>query len=363
VRIAYLARCDASSESGVLKKLVSQVATWRAAGHEASLFIHSRNTGVWPPAASSIESVVRETGWLSRGFRLSSLTSAIERWKPDVVYARFDTGSRALSAMMLRIPTVLELNTDDLAEYRLYLPRYQFIYHRASRGETLRCAAGFVAVTHEIAERFASFGHPMAVIANGIDLSEFTPLPASEGESLRLVFMGSPGASWHGVDKIIALARRLPDVHFDLIGPGATTGLPANVTARGMLSSDDYRHVLMNSDAAIGTLAMHRNSMSEGSTLKVREYLAMGLPCIIGYRDTDFPEPVPFLLQLPNTDDNAVSEAAAIRQFCAEWHGKRIDRRAIEHLDMRNKEAQRLEFMSSLIERPTFRSGSLPGNT
>ena len=355
MRIAYLARCDASSESGVLKKLVSQIETWRGNGHEAALFLHSRTSGVWPAARPIVEAVVKDTGWVSRGFRLASLTGAIEGWKPDIVYARFDTGSRALARMMTRVPTVLELNTDDLNEYPRYLPGYQMRYHLMVRGSVLRKAAGFVAVTNEIADRFASFERPSVVIANGIVLADYSPLPPSAHDGLRVVFMGAPGASWHGVDKIAELARRAPGIQFDLIGPAASVEYPSNVVAHGTLSRGEYTRILSNAHAAIGTLAMHRNGMNEGSTLKVREYLALGLPCVIGYSDTDFPEPVPFLLQLPNTEDNAAMAVDRIEEFCRSWQGRRVDRSEILHIDSQVKEVERLKFIAQVLQRATAR--------
>jgi hypothetical protein len=40
--------------------------------------------------------------------------------------------------------------------------------------------------------------------------------------------------------------------------------------------------------------------MSEASPLKSREYLALGLPVIGAYEDTDIPPDDPVYLQLPN---------------------------------------------------------------
>ena len=58
-------------------------------------------------------------------------------------------------------------------------------------------------------------------------------------------------------------------------------------------------------DVAIGTLSLHTKQMEEACPLKVREYLAWGLPVIIGYKDTEFPAPdTAFLLQLPNNPTN-----------------------------------------------------------
>ena len=349
LRIAYFARCDAGTENGVLKKVVSQVESWRGAGHEAQLFLISRATDVWKPAQTAIGAIVSDANKLARVRNMSLLARKIEAWRPDIVYARFDPQVTSLANMMRRVPTVLELNTDDVIEYRTYLPAYRYWYHRLTRGKILGRAAGFVCVTGEIAARLERFGRPMTVVANGVDLDEYEPLPPTASGLPRLVFSGSPGARWHGVDKIIDLGRKLPQVHVDLIGPSPESGLPPNVVAHGMLARKDYETLLAQADVAIGTLAMHRNSMDEGSTLKVREYLAFGLPCVIGYRDADFPEPVPFILQLPNTPDNAVDAAEAIERFCIAWQGRRVPRNQIAHLDISVKELRRLAFLHEVV--------------
>lgn len=349
MRIAYLARCDAGSENGVLKKLVAQVERWREAGHEAELFLISRDEEIWEPARKVVGGIVSDANRFTRAGRVAALVRQMEAWAPTVVYTRFDTHSASVAGIMNRVPTILELNTDDITEYRGYLPPYRYWYHRATRGRILKRAAGFVCVTREIADRFARFGRPTTVVANGVDLDAFKSLPpASTGQS-RLVFVGSPGATWHGVDKIVALGRRLPTVRIDLIGPPWQPDMPGNVVAHGMLGRKAYETLMAQSDVAIGTLAMHRNGMEEGSTLKVREYLAFGLPCVIGYRDTDFPERVPFILQLPNTPENAVDAAEAIAGFCATWRGRRVARAEIAHLHIAEKESLRLQFLCDVI--------------
>ena len=78
--------------------------------------------------------------------------------------------------------------------------------------------------------------------------------------------------------------------------------------------------------------------------MKVREYLAVGLPIIIGYKDTDFLDGAPFILSLPNCEDNLVDGIERIELFVESWQGKRVNRALISHLGADIKEAQRLEF-------------------
>ena len=88
--------------------------------------------------------------------------------------------------------------------------------------------------------------------------------------------------------------------------------------------------------------------MHEASPLKVREYLALGLPTIIGYKDTDFPQGAPFLLELPNVENNVDFAADAILRFVEEWKNKRVPRSEVLHLDLKKKERERLRFLKEV---------------
>ncbi len=123
-----------------------------------------------------------------------------------------------------------------------------------------------------------------------------------------------------------------------------------NVKAHGFLSTESYSQILASADVAIGTLALHGKNMDEASPLKVREYFAYGIPTIIGYKDTDFAEPAPFLLRLPNTAANAQDSVQQIEYFVNTWKGQSVPREAILHLDVAGKEHQQLAFFDQIFE-------------
>jgi glycosyltransferase involved in cell wall biosynthesis len=230
---------------------------------------------------------------------------------------------------------------------------YTFAYHTATRGKFFALCRGLVTPTEELAALYRPSGKSVEVIANGIDLSQFTPLPAPNNETPRLIFIGAADNPWHGVDKIIRLARSNADWRFDLVGDktfGQSGPLPGNLTMHGHLTAAQYEPLLAAADVAISTLALHRNGMQEAAPLKTREYLARGLPTIIGYRDTDFPEDVPFLLRIANSPDNVDDESDRMRQFVAAVRGMRVPREAIQQIDSTVKEQRRLDFFRSVMK-------------
>jgi glycosyltransferase involved in cell wall biosynthesis len=351
MRIAYVLERNLCLEDGVIKKIAGQTGAWRRLGHETGLFALVRSPGVAQPLADVVAATEHWRGpwdWLGRYGRL---IDAALSWRPDVAYFRFAKYFPALGRLLRAVPTVLEINTDDLREYRNSMSWYTYAYHKRTRDKLFGHCRGLVTPTHELAAVCRQFDKPTAVIANGIDLSLSEPLPAPNNAAPRLIFLGSPDNPWHGVDKIVRLAAANARWHFDLVGD-KTFGLPlppANVTMHDRMSAAEYEPLLAAADVAIGTLALHRNGMDEASPLKTREYLARGLPTIIAYRDTDFPNDAPFLLRLPNTPDNVEDQSAAIRQFVAAARGMRVPRADIQQIDLGAKEQRRLEFFKSIV--------------
>lgn len=354
MRIAYVAHWDVSSETGILKKMAAQIRTWIAEGCTVRYFVVSPGDTVWAGVRDLPIHVTRGKTFWQRVLRMRDLYDAVVSWEPDIVYLRFSTYYPVLEAIVDRYPTVVEINSDDVREYRLMLSSTKYLLHRLSRSRLLRRVRGMVFVTGEIVSRpyFARFDKPALVLGNSISLSDYYVLPAPCNRVPRLVFSGLGKSPWHGLDKVLHLAASCPDFTFDVIGHATDDfgqRIPDNVQVHGVLTRPAYEPILARADVAIGSLAMHRNGMDEGSPLKLREYLAYGIPSIIGYRDTDFPGEYPWLLRLPNTPDNVAISLDYIRRFVTRMRGVRVPREAVEHLDVRRKERKRLDFMEDVL--------------
>lgn len=360
MRVAYYAPVDVSLESGVCKKILSQVRAWRASGVEVKVFAYSVSWRAWEGFPAHLIEVVDRGGPLNRLQRVNRLVRSILEWKPDLVYMRLGFYYPPLEYLMQKIPTVLEINTNDIAEARLYLSPVKYLYYRVTRRRFFKYAAGLVCVTGELADLCASFGLPIIVIPNGINLRDYAELPPPENTSPVLFFIGhawektkaplkSASYWYHGIEKIFKIARFFPEWHFFIVGHSLSGPIPRNVQVFGHLSQTHYESLIRHADVAIGSLGLHVQSMSEACPLKVREYLAYGLPVIIGYHDADFPNGAPFVLQLPNTPDNVEKNIDQIKEFVYKWKGRRVPRSEIAHLDVERKEAQRLTFMRNLI--------------
>lgn len=356
VRIAYVLHWNGGPESGVFKKVLSQINQWKSFGHEVRLFVLTKSAchPHWQAVSAEVQvSVYPYENLVVRIRQLNERTRDVLKWNPDIVYTRFEPYSCAMDTVRRHKPTVLEINSDDVIEYRKR-GFFRRAYNQLTRGWTLASCSGMVFVTNELAQSpHYAFGVPFVVIGNGISLRDIPILSPANNAHPRLVFIGTPRQPWHGVDKLVFLAKRFPNWHFDLIGVDADDvgrEIPNNVQLHGILTKEKYQPIMAQADVAIGTLALHRKLLNESSALKVREYLAYGLPVIMASKDVDFPTSAPFLLELPNTEDNIASHIEAIESFVKFWMGKRVSRNDIAHLDISVKEKKRIEFFTKIIE-------------
>jgi len=348
---------------GVGRKIQEHLRIWQQMGHEAHLFLHSPDDIQLPGTStfqfgstdkpSSSISVARE---VSRSRALAQMIRHVAKFQPDIIYLRYGLFTFPLQRLYRLAPVIVEINADDVSEYR-YRGRFFYWMNRLTRSQILKKAAGFVAVSREIAGLpiFSKFNKPTLVYSNGIDLKEIEPLPAPCNAIPRLAFVGNAGMDWNGVDKLIAFARRVPEIQVDVIGYSREDipdeEVPQNVSFFGRVSVAEVREILSHADVACGTLALHGKMLQDSSALKVREALAYGIPVILACIDSDISgKGLDFVLQIPNTESNVENHCEAIKSFVFRMVGKRADRGVITPLiDQRIKEQKRFIFFEQFL--------------
>lgn len=355
MRIAFVAEYDAFLPSGVLLKISSQMKTWRSFGVEAQLFLISP-----PPQHPSMQACV--DGWVfmspatrllrgsARTYANKILSSAMLKrklldWNPEIIYYRNSLWYPGLKRILSVAPFILEVNTIDTGEFI----GIKGVLNKISRDVTLKKTSGFVAVSEEIGNFLKGFKKPIRVQTNGFDLQRVQPRLPPDNPRPRLIFAGTPGFRWHGVDKILYLASKLPVFDFHIVGSDPEGNELGNVFMHGYLSQEHLYDLYREMDVAIGTLALYRKKMEQASPLKVREYLALGLPVIIGYDDPDL-RGLECVLQIPNDENGVANSIDLIRDFVENWKGRQIPSKEVySRIDIRYKEHEKLKFIASVF--------------
>jgi len=199
---------------------------------------------------------------------------------------------------------------------------------------TLAHAIGHVGVTNEIAaharDRAAgSRPRPAILYSNGVSYEEGGVLPAAlSGNRHEVIFMSSRFSPWAGLDLLVDAVRRSKrDLVVHVVGslePAQRDAVYADqrLVAHGHLEPAAIDELMARSTVGLGALALHRNRMNEGSTLKVRTYLRAGLPVYSGYRDV-FDERFPYYREGPVDIDQLLSFADSMRD---------VDRRTVSEV-------------------------------
>jgi glycosyltransferase involved in cell wall biosynthesis len=385
MKILYFLNLDQYSKNiGIIQKSFTKKAEWKASGHEVKLvFIYSeeKEKGLIKKYGEC-RLIKRRTQKVPGQFRMMRLFGSwpkqerelfreIDDFAPDIIYHRTFEISEFIGRICKNNSTIVELNGNEIGNLfakksgglRFFANRIKAVRIKLSLKRFLRMHKGIVFVTYELSELYKrqsgdyTIGPKSIVIPNGIDISSYTKRKeGSIGGVVKLVFIGTPGAAWHGVDIIIAIAKLTVGVlEFHLIGESINEpgDIPTNVKTYGYLSEADYRKVITGCDIGIGTLALNSAGINEASPLKVREYVAAGLPIIIGYMDTAFETQTPpkWVLQLPNDPAVIMSSVEKIVAFSKSYQNFVVPKSEAElYFSSERLEKKRLSFFQSIVD-------------
>ncbi len=151
-------------------------------------------------------------------------------------------------------------------------------------GRIARGVDAILVSSRALQDKFARGGFDAELLRNG-----FTPPPEptrktlgnNDGGQPVFGYVGTIG-SWFDWALLDEMARKLPEVRFDLVGPVVTPpapGLPANVHLRGEWASEEVPGALCGFTAGLIPFKVNRLTAAV-DPIKYYEYRAAGLPVI-----------------------------------------------------------------------------------
>lgn len=169
-------------------------------------------------------------------------------------------------------------------------------------------------------------GIPAMNIVNGVDVDRL-PLHSVRAEAdIQLLALASM-SHWQGYDRLIeALAAYQgdADVTIHMVGGegdgslaewkklAQERGVADRVIFHGEMFGERLNALVAECDAGVGGLGLYRKKQFQSMTLKLREYMARGLPFVYAVDDPSVPEDERFCLKLRN-DDSPIEMAHIVR--------------------------------------------------
>ncbi|NHB56937.1 glycosyltransferase family 4 protein [Acinetobacter sp. 194] len=203
-------------------------------------------------------------------------------------------------------PVYLVHHTKEIEELRTYGLKGKIlsIVETVAGNQSLQHCTGIVAVTNELIEyekqRINDPDKKSILYSNGIFFEKKEIIDHRKPETLEMLFVASYFYDWHGLDLLIESVQKSShqNILVHLVGKITDTDQLAiqndpRFICHGHLSSDAIAQIGQSCVIALGSFALYRKNLKEGSTLKVREYLSLGLPVYSGHVDM-FPDDFKF---------------------------------------------------------------------
>ena len=225
------------------------------------------------------------------------LMAQVENYDAFVLRYYVHDPFQLMFARRCRKPVYFVHHTLEVPELRLpgTVPaRIRATLERWAGGPTLRAATGIIGVTQEIVDyevgRAGIIDARTFVYPNGIKFDEGA-VADRRGETPELLFVAGSFAPWHGLDLLLDSIKQ-SDAEFTLhlVGNVHEPNLSrakkdSRIVVHGLRSSEEIRALAETCWLGLSSFGLHRKNMTEACTLKVREYLMMGLPVYAGHRD------------------------------------------------------------------------------
>ena len=245
----------------------------------------------------------------------------VETYDFDLVYFRYgplnQMGKSLFKTVSKKAVLVVEIPTfpPDREKQKTELRR---IYMKYS-DKCWQNVSKYISLFTIIGEKANSYlGVPALNIDNGVSVEsipEKTITLAPDGK--RHLLAVATMSNWQGYDRIIrGIANwdspKAKEYVVDLVGGegdgslqkwkelSVKCNIDKQVLFHGRKTGDQLTKMFEMAEIGLGTLGMYRKKMNTGSVLKIREYMARGLPFIYANEDPDLEENMPWCIRVPN---------------------------------------------------------------
>lgn len=362
MRIAYVIEVNPYSNSGIVKKINDQIEFWVQQGHDVKSYI------LWPKLKKGEKNYfVRGRlysntmlnklpdnfikTYLTKIFTLPKIDKDLSQFSPDVLYIRQNIWYPGLTNVLSKYNTILEVNTVDTIEINYYSKFKKMVYNYG-RERVLNSSKGVVSVSPDILKHYVQYKHLLKkVVSNGINLSKIDKVKRDEDlNRINFVFVGSNSMKWHGIDRIIELAKEFDEYFFNIVGYNKNDfkDVPNNMKFYGWVEKEELIKIYSKNHFGLGSFSNYLVGKKIDSTLKVREYLAYGLPVFLGHIDVDFKDSE-FVLKITN-DNGDFIDKDKIKEFVERNKNLVVHNKDLEIIDSSVKEKERLNFFKQFLK-------------
>ena len=324
--ILYLVRTPLDGQDNLHAKFAGQMAAMRRLGHTVHHLAWDRR-GLWLCGEGQPRLVRRAHGAnlpaYSHYLLYKDLMAALENLDTayDLVYMRympvFAGAPRALKKCKRRgAKLVVEHHTFPFRYARSSALWMQpFFWYNDRVFDRIAPLVDLHAVMGDAPQTL--LGRPVISITNGVAVDS---LPLHQGlkepADLHMLALASMSC-WQGYDRLIRAMAAYPGpekVVLHLAGSEGDGSLAAwmklaqeeslgdRVVYEGELHGEKLDALVDRCDIGVGSLAIYKRRIQNVITLKLREYMARGLPFLYTVEKTDVPWEEAFSLQVPNDD-------------------------------------------------------------
>ena len=341
---------DFDCPSGIAKKVAWQAAAFQAVTGDTAYcqFVHQGSLVITRPDFQVVDQVELKPGYLQRIDQYKKLSDWAIRHEVRFLYYRFDHYDAITHGFFKRMKRSEAKVVMEFATYPYTAERAQRHKALLAHGEYLAYLVRKIHVIDEWlhiprAKRVLDgvvtymphkniWGIPVTVIDNGVDLdaAPLRRLALSEGGPLTMLCVANL-SFWHGLDRLVrgmcayGANEEARPVRLLVVGPETEElkklhnlveemGLDDSVMFLGPKTGADLDSLFDEAHIAVGSLGLHRIGLDRGSTLKVKEYCARGIPFIYSYREAQLRGDEAFSLRVA-ADENAV-DVGAVVSFC-----------------------------------------------